>query len=53
MILTDEEFAARLKNTLIYADSSTMNLNRGLEALEYTWPFRRGFKRMNKAKENQ
>lgn len=52
MILTDEEFAARLKNTLIYADSSTMNLNRGLEALEYTWPFRRGFKRMNKAKEN-
>lgn len=53
MILTDEEFAVRLKNTLIYADSSTMNLNRGLEALEYTWPFRRGFKRMNKAKENQ
>ncbi|MGY6743149.1 MAG: MlaD family protein [Cecembia sp.] len=53
MILNDEEFAARLKNTLIYADSSTMNLNRGLEALEYTWPFRRGFKRMNRAKENQ
>ncbi|EKB49524.1 MlaD family protein [Cecembia lonarensis] len=53
MILNDEEFAERLKNTLIYADSSTMNLNRGLEALEYTWPFRRGFKRMNKAKENQ
>jgi len=51
MVLNDEEFASRLKHTLIYADSSTMNLNRGLEALEYTWPFRRGFKRMNKAKE--
>ncbi|RZS98293.1 MlaD family protein [Cecembia calidifontis] len=51
MVLNDEEFAARLKHTLIYADSSTMNLNRGLEALEYTWPFRRGFRRMNKAKE--
>lgn len=51
MILNDEEFAARLKHTLIYADSSTMNLNRGLEALEYTWPFRKGFKRMNKANE--
>lgn len=53
MILNDEEFASRLKNTLIYADSSTMNLNRGLEALEYTWPFRRGFKRMNKANQEQ
>ncbi|PSL01434.1 MlaD family protein [Cecembia rubra] len=52
MVLNDEEFASRLKHTLIYADSSTMNLNRGLEALEYTWPFRKGFKRMNKAKEN-
>lgn len=51
MVLNDEEFAARLKHTVIYADSSTMNLNRGLEALEYTWPFRKGFKRMNKAKE--
>ena len=51
MLLNDEELAARLKHTLIYADSSTMNLNRGLEALEYTWPFRKGFKRMNKAKE--
>lgn len=51
MILNDEEFAARLKHALIYADSSTMNLNRGLEALEYTWPFRKGFKRMNKANE--
>lgn len=53
MILNDEEFASRLKSTLIYADSSTMNLNRGLEALEYTWPFRRGFKRMNKANQEQ
>jgi phospholipid/cholesterol/gamma-HCH transport system substrate-binding protein len=26
-----------------------LNLNRGLEALEYTWPFRRGFKKKAKA----
>jgi phospholipid/cholesterol/gamma-HCH transport system substrate-binding protein len=51
MVLNDEEFASKLKNTMIYTDSSMMNLNRGLEALEYTWPFRRGFKRMNKAQE--
>jgi phospholipid/cholesterol/gamma-HCH transport system substrate-binding protein len=53
MILNDEEFAARIKHTLIYADSSSINLNRGLEALEYTWPFRKGFKRMEKAKDNE
>ncbi|MBW3466320.1 MlaD family protein [Arthrospiribacter ruber] len=52
MIINDPEFAERLKQTLIYADSSAMNLNRGLEALEYTWPFRRGFRRMERANEN-
>ncbi|EOZ99268.1 ABC transporter, permease component [Indibacter alkaliphilus LW1] len=52
MMLNDPEFADRLKQTLIYADSSAINLNRGLEALEYTWPFRRGFKRMNRANDN-
>lgn len=49
LLLNDPEFAANLKNTMIYIDSSTVNLNRGLEALEYTWPFRRGFRRMNRA----
>ncbi len=53
MMINDQEFAERLKQTLIYADSSAMNLNRGLEALEYTWPFRRGFKRMEKANEDE
>jgi phospholipid/cholesterol/gamma-HCH transport system substrate-binding protein len=53
MLLNDEEFAERIKHTMIYVDSSSMNLNRGLEALEYTWPFRKGFKRMEKAKENE
>jgi phospholipid/cholesterol/gamma-HCH transport system substrate-binding protein len=53
MILNDEEFAERIKHTMIYVDSSTMNLNRGLEALEYTWPFRKGFRKMEKAKENE
>ncbi|PRY88645.1 MlaD family protein [Mongoliibacter ruber] len=52
MMLNDPEFADRLKQTLIYADSSAMNLNKGLEALEYTWPFRRGFKRMERANED-
>ncbi|MFD2202784.1 MlaD family protein [Shivajiella indica] len=50
MILNDEEFAQRIKHTMIYVDSSSMNLNKGLEALEYTWPFKKGFKRMEKAK---
>lgn len=51
-LLNDQAFNRTLKNTLVNLDSSTMNLNRGLEALEYTWPFRRGFKRLNKAEEN-
>lgn len=50
VLLTDEEFAENLKSTMANTDSATYNLNRGLEALEYTWPFRRGFKR--KAKED-
>ncbi|MCH7414646.1 MlaD family protein [Belliella sp. R4-6] len=51
-LLNDAEFNNTLKSTFVNLDSSTMNLNRGLEALEYTWPFRRGFKRMNKAEGN-
>lgn len=49
MLLNDEIFAAELKNTMVNADSATFNLNRGLKALEYTWPFNRGFKRQAKA----
>lgn len=49
LMLNDAEFAEKLKSTMINTDSATMNLNKGLEALEYTWPFRRGFKRMEKA----
>jgi phospholipid/cholesterol/gamma-HCH transport system substrate-binding protein len=48
MLLNDAEFANTLKNTLGNVDSSSVNLNRGLEALEYTWPFRRGFIRKAK-----
>ncbi len=51
ILLNDAAFADRLKNTMIYADSSVQNLNRGLEALEYTWPFRGGFKRLNRAED--
>ena len=51
-LLNDQAFNKTLKSTLVNLDSSTMNLNRGLEALEYTWPFRKGFKRLNKAEEN-
>jgi phospholipid/cholesterol/gamma-HCH transport system substrate-binding protein len=49
MLLNDPEFAKSLKSTLQNADSASYNLNKGMEALEYTWPFNRGFKR--KAKE--
>jgi len=51
VLLNDEEFAASLKQTMINTDSATLNLNRGLEALEYTWPFKKGFKKKAKAEE--
>ncbi|MEP0710741.1 MlaD family protein [Algoriphagus sp.] len=51
MLLNDPEFAESLKSTLENADSATYNLNRGMEALEYTWPFNKGFKRKQKAEE--
>ncbi|WP_268034567.1 MlaD family protein [Algoriphagus sp. PAP.12] len=53
MLLNDPEFAEYLKSTLENTDSATYNLNRGLEALEYTWPFRKGFKRKAKAEEKE
>ncbi|KPQ13187.1 MAG: outer membrane lipid asymmetry maintenance protein MlaD [Algoriphagus marincola HL-49] len=49
LLLNDPEFAQSLKSTLENTDSATYNLNRGMEALEYTWPFRKGFKRKAKA----
>ncbi len=49
MLLNDQEFAKSLRRTMENTDSATYNLNQGLKALEYTWPFRGGFKR--KAKE--
>jgi phospholipid/cholesterol/gamma-HCH transport system substrate-binding protein len=45
MLLNDAEFAKSLKKTMENADSATYNLNKGMEALEYTWPFNKGFKR--------
>ncbi|PZX60473.1 phospholipid/cholesterol/gamma-HCH transport system substrate-binding protein [Algoriphagus ratkowskyi] len=51
MLLNDPEFAQSLKSTLENADSATYNLNRGMDALEYTWPFNKGFKRKQKAEE--
>ncbi len=54
VLLNDPEFAQDLKRIMINTDSATYNLNKGLEAIPYTWPFRKGFKRMEKeaAKEN-
>jgi phospholipid/cholesterol/gamma-HCH transport system substrate-binding protein len=49
LLLNDKEFAQTLKSTMDRTDSAAYNLNRGLEALEYTWPFRGGFRK--KAKE--
>ena len=51
MLLNDPEFAQSLKSTLENADLATFNLNKGMEALEYTWPFNKGFKRKQKAEE--
>lgn len=51
MLLNDPEFAASLKSTLENTDSATYNLNKGMEALEYTWPFKKGFKRKAKAEQ--
>ncbi|MEB2782464.1 MlaD family protein [Algoriphagus sp. C2-6-M1] len=53
MLLNDPEFAQSLKSTLQNADSATYNLNRGMDALEYTWPFNKGFKRKQKAEEQE
>jgi len=49
MLLNDPEFAKSLKKTMANADSASYNLNKGMEALEYTWPFNKGFKRKVKA----
>lgn len=49
MLLNDPEFAANLKSTMVNTDSATYNLNEGMKALEYTWPFNKGFKRQAKA----
>lgn len=49
MLLNDPEFAANLKSTMENTDSATFNLNEGMKALEYTWPFNKGFKRQAKA----
>ena len=48
MLLNDPEFAKSLKKTIANADSASYNLNKGMEALEYTWPFNKGFKRKAK-----
>ncbi len=51
MMLNDPEFASNLKGTMVRVDSSTIYLNNFLEALEYTWPFRGGFRRMDRAED--
>lgn len=51
MLLNDPVFAESLKSTMENTDSATYNLNKGMKALEYTWPFNKGFKRKAKAEE--
>jgi phospholipid/cholesterol/gamma-HCH transport system substrate-binding protein len=51
MLLNDPDFAESLRSTMENTDSATYKLSKGLEALEYTWPFNRGFKRKAKAEE--
>ncbi|MDG1278589.1 MAG: MlaD family protein [Algoriphagus sp.] len=52
VFLNDQQFAEDLRSTLVNTDSATYNLNKGLEALPYTWPFRKGFKRKAKEEAN-
>lgn len=50
VLLHNKEEGARIKQTLRNLESSSKKLDEDLEAAQYAWPLRKGFKRMEKAK---
>lgn len=48
MLLTDTTFAHTINQTLQQLEDGSRNFNRNMEALQYSWPFKKGFSKKRK-----